>query len=839
MKRVIAKLLAFILVFAAAVPVTTSFANTSVVSAASVALTETKKTVVMGSTYTLALKDDTLVTKKSYKSSNVKIVTVNGKGVVTPVKVGTAKVACTVTLKSGQTVKLICNITVKNRIPATKLTLNAVYDKINAHKIEAGKQFDFNAKLTPTSSNDTVFFTIADSDIATVDENGVVTAIKEGVTVLEARAGVNKTEASKSTNKVVARTYILVTAKAAATPTPTPTPTATPKATGVSLISSKEIQIQFNTTIEKSSVINSNNELVPGAVAIVPGTGASAIGTLTASLTEDKKALNLVASGEFSGTYVVSVFSKVMATDGQLVAANAFQSDFKDTVGPAYVSTEVDETGYVSKIKFNEALDISGLTILQVNGSSNATVKAFLSNPSNYTLSADKKSLTISLGSLNEKALNVMVSMVGIKDIKGNASSSYQLNVLVQTDATPKPLANIVEVKRESKTLLVASFDRAIQFGGYAIIDGNYITGVIDNTDNKKVKYTLTNTAITGPKNVTFSGWINYNVSSTTGNSQTRAVDFTLDTTAPKIVGYEFTTETENGISTQLLTLSYDKKISLVNGSGTLSALVNSSSGNVYTKSITYTAVANGQKITLTFAGQNFDSGYYNITLPVGMVVDSLENLSASQVISVAKQAGSSAVLPQPVSVLQDLTNPSKIKVTFANKLDQSSAQNVANYLVNNTITPVSATIIEQSESNAVIELTFASGAFGASGTYTIKVSGIKGYNDSYGAMKEYNTILSLVDNSGPVVVSCKLTSPTFVQLTLSKNVTGTGDFQIYAGGSLVNATSTYVAGNVIYITLPQSITDSTYIVNTKNEFRDSNNNLATIPSPIMAVKSY
>jgi hypothetical protein len=283
----------------------------------------------------------------------------------------------------------------------------------------------------------------------------------------------------------------------------------------------------------------------------------------------------------------------------------------------------------------------------------------------------------------------------------------------------------------------------------------------------------------------------------------------------------------------------YDKKISLVNGSGTLSALVNSNSGNVYTKSITYTAVANAQKLTLTFAGQTFDSGHYKFTLPAGMVVDSLENLSATQEIMVEKQVGSSVVLPQPVSILQDPTNPSKIKVTFANKLDQASAQTVANYLVNSTITPVSATIIEQSDSNAVVELVFASASFSSSGTYTIKVSGIKGYSDSYGPMKEYNTILTLVDNSGPQVVSCKLTSATAVQLTLSKNVTGTGEFQIYIGGVLVNATATYVAGNVIYITLPSPVTASTYLVVTKNELKDANNNLANIQSPLLAEKSY
>jgi hypothetical protein len=115
----------------------------------------------------------------------------------------------------------------------------------------------------------------------------------------------------------------------------------------------------------------------------------------------------------------------------------------------------------------------------------------------------------------------------------------------------------------------------------------------------------------------------------------------------------------------------------------------------------------------------------------------------------------------------------------------------------------------------------------------------VKGYNDSHGTMNEYNTILTLVDNSGPQVISCKLTSATTVQLTLSKSVSGTGEFQINVGGNFVSATATYVAGNVIYITSPTPITTSTYLLITKNEFKDISNNLANIPATIMAEKSY
>ena len=840
MKKMTMRILAFILVFAFAMPVATTLKQETVVSAASVALTATKKTLVVGKTYTVALKDSTNVTKKSFKSSNTKVATVNGKGYVKAIAVGTAKITCTVTLKSGATVSLTCTITVKNRVPATAVAFkNVVHDKINAHVIEVGAKYDFNMKMTPSNATDTTYFTIADSDIASVTASGVVTAKKTGITILEARTGVNATEANKATNKVVAKTYIYVKEKEVVTPTPTPTPSpsVSPQATGVQMVSSTEIKINFNAAIDKSTVIDSNGNLITGSITVTAGSGATSYGTLTPKLSADKKSLSLTATGEFNGTYVVTVFSKVMTEDDQIVAAASFQNDFKDNVGPTYVSTEVADNGYISKINFSEAIDISNLAIISVNGTSNSTVNARLSSAANYVLSADKKSLTVDLSGIGEKSLNVMVTMAGIKDLKGNVSPSYQMSVIVKIDATEKPVANIISVVRESKTALVATFDQPIQYAGYAILDGNYLQGTIDNEDNKIVRFGLVNTSVTGTKTVVFSGYRNYNMVNSTGNNQTRAVDFTLDTTAPQLVNYEFTSDIVNGVAVQNLELNYSKRISILNGSGELSALVNSVSGDIYTKTLNYTAVANGNKLTLTFAGTNFESGYYSITLPASLVVDSLDNPSITQQISLSKQAGSSAALPQPATITQDLTNPSKIRLTFNQKLDQASAQNVANYRVNGSIVPTSAIITAQSDNNAVVELTFASNSFTSYAVYTFTVSGIMGYNGSYGPMNEYNTILTLVDNSRPEVVSCKLTSSTMIQITLTKEVTGSGEFKVYTNNGLVNASSVFPSGKTIYISSPTEITNSTYVVLVKNDFKDMNNNTANIPAQIVVTR--
>lgn len=842
MKKMTAKILAFILVFAMAFPVAAIMRPETVASAASVALTATKKTVVIGNTYTVTIKDKTLVSKTSYSSSNTKVATVNGKGVVTAIAAGTAKITCKVTLKSGALVTLYCTITVKKRVPATAVAFkNVIHEEINAHIIEVGDKYDFNMKLTPTTSTDSTYFTIADSEIASVTAGGIVTAKQEGITVLEARAGMNATEANKASNTVVAKTYIYVKPKTVVTPTATPTPTPVPeaKATGVTMVSSQEIQIQFNTAIDKTSVIDNNANLVSGAISVTKGSGALDYGTLLPKLSADKKSLSLTCSGEFNGTYVVTVFNKVMSEDGQIVTAASFQSEFKDNVGPSYVTSEISDNGNACQIIFNEAIDISNLAIIAVSGSNNETVKSKLSNIANYSLSADRKSLTVDMTGCGERAINVMVSMVGIKDLKGNASAQYQMNVLVQTDTTEKPIANVVSVVRESKTTIVATFDKPIETAGYAILDNNNLYGVIDIADRTKVRYTLMNTTVTGTKAIVFRDYRNYNMVYAASTSQTRAVDLTLDTTPPKVVESSLTTVVNEGITSQILELKYNKNISVVSPSGTIGAKISSVNADIYTRNLSYTAVASGQTLTLTFTGQVLEAGYYTITMPASIVMDTLENLSTQETIVVTKQGGSSSVLPQPTSVDQDITNPSKITVKFANKLDLASAQTVTNYRVNGVYTPVSATVTSQSDTEAVVELIFNSGTFTTNGSYTFTASGVKGHNGTYGEMSIYNTVLSLINNNSPQVKSCQLITTNMIQITLTKDVTGTAKFMVYTSSGYVEANGVYTAGNIVYVSLPVSIDVGTYIMTTENQLVDSSNNIANIQSPMAVSKGF
>lgn len=113
----------------------------------------------------------------SWKSSNKKVATVNSKGVVTAVATGT----CTITAKSndgGYTVK--CKLTVIKKVYPKSVDLN--YSKAT---IEAGKTLQLKSGVHPgNSSIKSVKWSSSDSDIATVNSKGLVTAKKGGTVTI-------------------------------------------------------------------------------------------------------------------------------------------------------------------------------------------------------------------------------------------------------------------------------------------------------------------------------------------------------------------------------------------------------------------------------------------------------------------------------------------------------------------------------------------------------------------------------------------------------------------------------------------------------------------------------
>lgn len=112
----------------------------------------------------------------TYTSSDEDIVTVEQDGTVTAKSVGVAEI--TVTSNDNPDVFAVCIVTVVESVSG--LTLNS-----REITIDVGEQYLLKATVRPSDAqNNAVTFESADPSIATVDENGLITGVKGGTTVV-------------------------------------------------------------------------------------------------------------------------------------------------------------------------------------------------------------------------------------------------------------------------------------------------------------------------------------------------------------------------------------------------------------------------------------------------------------------------------------------------------------------------------------------------------------------------------------------------------------------------------------------------------------------------------
>jgi uncharacterized protein YjdB len=155
--------------------------NAPYVAVEGISLDKTEITLSKGATATLtatvtpANATDPAVT---WSSSATRYVTVDANGTLTAVKVGTA----TITAKAGK-YTATCKVTVTT--PATSVQLN--HSSATLRPLET-LQLTLSAKPNGAVVSD-VQWTSSDPDIATVNENGLVTALKDGPAIITATMG--------------------------------------------------------------------------------------------------------------------------------------------------------------------------------------------------------------------------------------------------------------------------------------------------------------------------------------------------------------------------------------------------------------------------------------------------------------------------------------------------------------------------------------------------------------------------------------------------------------------------------------------------------------------------
>ena len=149
------------------------------ISATNVSLNKTELTLKKGETATLvaSITPENFTDTISWRSTDTKVATVTDAGLVKGVAVGTAKIKVTVGSASA-----LCTVNVIQ--PVTSISLNRT-----SLTMDALDTYQLTATASPaTAVNREITWSSSDSAIASVDENGLVTAHKKGTATIKATA---------------------------------------------------------------------------------------------------------------------------------------------------------------------------------------------------------------------------------------------------------------------------------------------------------------------------------------------------------------------------------------------------------------------------------------------------------------------------------------------------------------------------------------------------------------------------------------------------------------------------------------------------------------------------
>ena len=260
--------------------------------------------------------------KLIYQSSDSSIVTVDNYGNLEAKKSGTAII--TVKDERGMA-EAKCNVTVTVPLESIKLNKEALTLKI-------GEKETLTTTLTPSNaSNVTLTWSSSRDNIATVDNNGLITAIGSGTTNIIVRSNNGKVATCKVTvvNPV----------------TPTPKPTATPKATATPKPATSGVsRIHFmNTGSSDAIIIESNGKfgLVDSSNPYNDGTNYS-VSSTTESVIHVRDYLKKLGVSKLN--FVVGTHSHSDHIGGMQVIAENFVDSNTIYYYKAYQGTSEDST---------------------------------------------------------------------------------------------------------------------------------------------------------------------------------------------------------------------------------------------------------------------------------------------------------------------------------------------------------------------------------------------------------------------------------------------------------------------------------------------------------------
>lgn len=799
----------------------------------------------IGAVYYLEILNKVENSKYKWSSSNEKVATVSAGGLVRAVGVGNAKIKCVITYESGKTKTLTCNVTV--RIPASEIRIDNAKLTNGAHVMMVGESYTFSCTVTPGNTSDKIYWSLDASDsnaninAVRIDDpaRGKVTALRRGKIVLVATAVKEATAKAAEESQVKDAIIIEVVGPSA-------------EVVSAKIIDSKTLRVVFGTAIRESTVVKPDGKLSDNIriEQLLDSTGkkASDPGNLTAILSHDQKTLTITASKSFNGYYGISFSNSILTTEGQTIYKDYFRVDYidnsviddredetpvvddtdtsqttdRDTTAPALAGVTLEDDGMTNIITFSEKMDFSRLQVsnarLVGGGNASPATISYLNNEWNYSISADGKSLIINLAYINSEDYNksFLVTISGIMDEAGNAVKNGSVDVILRTNTAPMPQARPLSIVRSSYDTLTATFSRAIRVPGYInIYNGGSYYGKVNPDNSKQVIYTISDydAGLTGVQKVSIGFWDSYNVRPDDKSAERLYdfnVNFNVEKIRPILVSYNFSNDH------RILTLTYSENVRMFSNYGSLEYSMSSYKYNDLKGYLEYSVISIVDNVVELALKNMTLYGNYSFTLPEGFVYDNYRNQSFSSPITLYNVSGESGAnkLAEPYSIYQSAVNNSIIYIEFADRLDIDSALDIDNYRIS-TGEIEEIKLIRNNMDGATIQLKMVKGSISANGKYTIRISGIKGFNGSYTEMDEYTGEINLVENADPQLKSV-VYDPALkdtIRLVFTENIQGYINVSLQerdTGYSIGNSVT--VAGDTVTITMDRVPADGTHV---------------------------
>lgn len=800
-----------------------------------------------GETYQLEIKNKVAGSTYKWTTSKPKVAKVNSRGLVTTVGKGNTTIKCKITYPNGKSKTISTKVIVK--IPATGIKINNAKEVNGAHILQIGEKYNFNRDIFPSNSSDKTYWSIGGGDAECIKientSNGILTGKKVGKVILVATAA-EKSDPKYAKESIVNDAIIIEVVGQTA------------RVKSVDIVGSTEIKVVFDSTIDVNTLLDSKGKLLNNIELLrreTKGVLASDPGALQGSLSSDGKTLTITASNKLDGSYGFNLSSKIKTQDGIALEEHYKVISYVDDVPPSITGFELDDTGMIATIHFNEAVDlrsfrVSDAKLLLSQGTTTAdpSTLTILKNKLNYVQSEDKKSISINLSKIASADYNksFLVTFAGIEDLSGNIPDSYTLTTIIKTDTTPKAQARIINVRRTSYDSITTTFDRGISYPGWAMVgQGSFLDGEIDKDNNKIVHYRLNDTdaKLTGVQTVFIGHWDSFNVRNedTSANKMHEyKISFAYDRSNPFLIDYVFDPDTN------ILTLTYNKEVKLNNKSGVFNSKLYTSTDEIRPGTLLeYTEVESQDQKQVKLLIKNITLvGNYLFELEQGMVVDNYRNVSLARELMIGNESSTSMELPGPYAIVQSKENSNQIYLEFANMLDVASASNPNNYSIAG-VDVIAASVAKNTRNNgSTVILTVAEGSIDVSLERPITISKVKGYDGTYSEIVEFKSMVELRDNTKPIMIG----QPTFldnqrdtIRLTFNEEIKGSMVVETSEFSNNYNKYSNVVTvdGYNVYIKLDRIPAQNTAVrVEIKdNKITDiSENPSQAVPSTLIAV---